>query len=88
LTTAQKSIWESHTGGTFPFLDFGGKEDLTTAQYDPSLLEGPSFDTIASDIGHNSTTIGADIDASADLLVQTICGSLTDQKPADVCSAT
>jgi hypothetical protein len=88
LTPAQQAIWDSHTTGSFPFLDFGGKEDLTTAQYDPTLLEGPSFDTIAGDIGNNSTTIGADVDASAELLVQTICSSLTSHKPVDVCNAT
>jgi thiol-disulfide isomerase/thioredoxin len=88
LTATQQAIWESNTSQTFPFLDFGGKEDLTTAQYDPSLLEGPSFDAIANDVGNNTTAIGAGIDASADVLVHTICSSLTDHKPAEVCDAT
>jgi hypothetical protein len=51
------------------------------------LLEGSSFDTIAGAIGNNSTTIGAAIDASADLLVRTICSTLTNGQPADVCSS-
>ena len=72
---------------TMPCVDFGGKKDLTSAQYDPSLLEGSSFDTIAGAIGNNSTTIGAAIDASADLLVRTICSTLTNGQPADVCSS-
>ena len=87
LTAAQQAIWESHTSQSFPFVDFGGKKDLTSAQYDPSLLEGSSFDTIATAIGNNSTTIGAAIDASADLLVRTICSTLTNGQPADVCSS-
>jgi hypothetical protein len=87
LTAAQQALWDSHTTQTFPFVDFGGKKDLTSAQYDPTLLEGSSFDTIAGDIGTNSTTIGAAIDASAVLLVQTICGTLTNHQPADVCNS-
>jgi hypothetical protein len=32
--------------------------------------------------------VGADVDASAKVLIQTICGStMTDHKPADVCNA-
>jgi uncharacterized protein DUF929 len=87
-TAAELKIWEAHTNQSFPFLDFAGKADLTTAQYDPSLLEGGlTFDQIASDVGNNSTTIGADIDASAKILIQTICSKMTGSKPASVCSA-
>jgi hypothetical protein len=88
LSAAQQAIWVSHTSQSFPFLDFAGKKDLTSAQYDPSLLEGSSFDTIANSIGNNSTEIGAAIDASAELLVQTICGTLTNHQPADICGST
>ena len=87
LTAAEQALWESHTTQTFPFVDFGGKKDPTSAEYDPTLLEGSSFDTIAGDIGTNSTTIGEAIDASADVLVQTICGTLTNHEPADVCNS-
>jgi hypothetical protein len=87
-TAAQQKLWGAHTNPpSFPWLDFGGKAELTSAQYDPSLLEGQSFDQIASDAGNNSTTIGADIDASADALIQTICKTMTGSKPAAVCSA-
>ena len=87
LTAAQQRIWVAHTGESFPFLDFGGKVDLTSSEFDPTLLEGPTFSEIVSDIGNNSTTIGANIDASAKVLIQTICTSLTENKPADVCKA-
>ncbi len=84
---AQQKLWTSHTDQSFPWVDFGGKMELTSAQYDPSVLEGVSFATIAKDIGNNSTVIGADIDASAKVLIQTICSTLTDNQPASVCSA-
>ncbi len=51
------------------------------------MLEGASFADIAKDIGNNSTAIGADIDASAKVLIQTICSTLSGNKPAAVCNA-
>jgi len=86
-TQEQLRLWESHTGQSFPWLDFGGDKDLTSAQYDPTVLEGMTFNSIASQVGNNSTVVGADIDASAKVLIQTICGTLTSNKPADVCNA-
>ncbi len=86
-TAAQQKLWTSHTDQSFPWVDFGGKTELTSAQYDPSVLEGVSFASIAKDIGNNSTVIGADIDASAKVLVQTICSTLSGNKPASVCRA-
>jgi hypothetical protein len=86
-TSAELQLWDSHTGETFPWLDFGGKLELTSAQFDPTVLEGQSFDDIASQIGNNSTAIGADVDASAKVLIQSICDALTANKPANVCSA-
>jgi hypothetical protein len=46
-----------------------------------------SFDEIASDVGDNATNVGANIDASATVLIQTICNTLSDHRPAKVCSA-
>lgn len=86
-TAAQQKLWVSHTSQSFPWVDFGGKTDLNDAQYDPSVLEGISFTNIAKDIGNNSTAIGAGVDASAKVLIQTICSTLSGNKPAAVCSA-
>jgi hypothetical protein len=86
-TAAENTLWQSRTQGSVPFVDFGGKAQLTSSQYDPGLLEGKTFDQIASDVGNNSTTIGADIDGSAKVLLQAICSTVTSHKPAAVCSA-
>ena len=87
-TAAQQKLWDAHSSPpTFPWLDFGGKAELTSAQYNPAQLEGVSFDNIVADIGNNSTAVGADVDASANVLIQTICSTLTTNKPAAVCSA-
>jgi Domain of unknown function (DUF929) len=86
-TPAQLRLWENANGGSFPFLDFGGKEELLSAQYDFAPLQGLPFSAVAAQVGNNSTAIGADIDASASQLIKTICGSLSHDQPADVCSA-
>ena len=86
-TAAEQKLWVTHTNESFPWLDFGGKMELTSAQFNPGDLVGQSFTNIASMVGNNSTQIGADIDASAKVLVQTICSALTDNQPASVCSA-
>ncbi|MGO8861742.1 MAG: DUF929 family protein [Acidimicrobiales bacterium] len=88
-TAAQDKLWAAHsTLGTVPFIDFGGKAFLASAQYDPNVLAGVSFADIARDVGNNSTAVGAGIDASAEVLIKTICSTMTGHQPADVCSAT
>jgi Domain of unknown function (DUF929) len=85
-TQAEQKLWTAANGGGFPFLDFGGKAILPSAQYIFTPLEGLPFSDVASQVGNNSTQIGADIDASAGILVKTICSSLTQHMPASVCS--
>jgi hypothetical protein len=86
-TAAQQKLWNAHSANSIPWVDFGGRAELTSAQYDPAQLEGVSFNNIASEIGNNSTVVGADVDASAKVLIQTICSTLSTNKPAAVCSA-
>ena len=86
-TQAQLTLWQDTNGGTFPFVDFGGKKVLPSAQYLFTPLENLPFSTVAAQVGDNSTAIGSVIDASAAQLITTICGSLSHDRPADVCSA-
>ena len=86
-TAAQLTLWQDTNGGAFPFIDFGGKKVLPSAQYLFTPLEHLSFSAVAAQVGNNSTAIGAAIDASAAQLISTICGSLSGQQPVAVCSA-
>ena len=86
-TQAQLTLWEDTNGGSFPFVDFGGKKALLSAQYLFTPLQSLPFSTVAAQVGNNSSAIGADIDASAAQLITTICGSVSNQQPAAVCSA-
>jgi hypothetical protein len=84
-TPSQLRVWQAN-GGTFPFVDLGGKQVLSGAQYSFADLQNLPFSTVATRVGDNSTAIGSSIDASAAQLIKTICGSLTHGQPADVCS--
>jgi len=86
-TQAQSTLWQDTNGGTIPFLDFGGKQVLPSAQYSYGPLQNLPFSSVAAQVGNNSTSIGVDIDASAAQLIKTICGSLSHDQPSDVCSA-
>jgi hypothetical protein len=82
-TAAQQALWSSTQGGrlSFPFLDIGGKYLLDASQYPVSVLEGQSFDQIASKVGNNNTATGATIDAAAAALVNYI-SDVTGHQPA------
>lgn len=84
-TSNQERLWQAN-GATFPFVDFGGKQILSGAQYSFADLQGLPFSAVSAQVGDNSTAIGASIDASAAQLIKTICGSLTHGQPASVCS--
>jgi hypothetical protein len=85
-TRAEDELWTAANGGGFPFLDFGGKAILPSAQYLFTPLQSLPFSAVASQVGNNSTQIGADIDASASELIKTMCSSLTRNQPSSVCS--
>ena len=86
-TQAQLTLWQDTNGGSFPFVDFGGKVVLPSAQYSFEPLQNLPFSAVAAQVGQNSTQIGADIGASATQLISTICTSLSHGQPAAVCSA-
>jgi hypothetical protein len=88
LPSAAQANWSANLGSnlTFPFINFGGKEALETAQFNPAAIYNHSFDTILGAVGSNDQTIGASIDASAAVFTKYLCG-LTKDQPSDVCSA-
>ncbi len=88
-TPAQQAVWAANSPGgqlSFPFIDIGGKWLLQTSQFSPTLLEGKSFNQIMASVGNNNTAVGANIDASAAVLIRKIC-TVTGEKPAATCTA-
>ena len=86
-TNAQAKLWQQGNGGSFPYLNFGGKVALSGAQFSYADLQGMLFRTVANQVGNNSSVIGANIGASASDLIKTICVAMTNNQPASVCSS-
>ena len=86
-TQAQLNLWQKDNGGSFPYVNFGGKAILTEAQFNAASMENLPFATVAAQVGDNSTTNGANIGAAASQLIKTICSTLTHDQPAAVCRA-
>ena len=85
-TKSQTQLWQNGNGGSFPYVNFGGKATLPSAQYSYGPLQNLSFNTVANQVGDNSTMIGANINASASQLIKTICSTMTHNQPSAVCS--
>lgn len=88
VTPANQSVWTANEGSnlSFPFIDFGGKAVLETAQFNPGTIYYHDFSHVLGTIGTNDNTIGASINASAAVFVKYLC-DLTHDQPSDVCSA-
>ncbi len=85
-TQEQLNLWQSGNGGEIPYVNFGGKAILPSAQYSFANLQGLTFNQVAAQVGNNSSTAGASIDASASQLIKTICTTMTHDQPSNVCS--
>lgn len=72
--------------GGIPFIDYGGKFASSGAAYDPATLHGLSHQDIAKDLSDPNSKVTKSIVGAANAITSTLC-QLTDQKPANVCSA-
>ena len=73
--------------GSIPFLDFGNKYVSIGAGYDPGVLSGLSWSTIAGDLSNPDSPVAKAVDGTANNLTAAIC-SMTGNKPATACTAT
>lgn len=89
LTKAQQSTMSSNDpSGGFPFIDIGNKyvQLSLLVPYSPQELAGKTWSQITAAItGGKASTLGTEIDASANYLTAGIC-KLTGDKPATVCT--
>lgn len=91
LTKAEQAVWTANEGSSanglsFPFIDFGGKAVLESAQYNPETIYYKSFSNILASVGSNDNTIGAQIDSAAAVFTKYVC-DMTGNQPSSVCSA-
>jgi len=73
------------TAQGFPFLDIAGRFTLNSASYDPAVLQGLTWDQIASDLSDGSSPVTQAIVGNANYLTAAICVA-TNNQPPTACS--
>jgi hypothetical protein len=95
-TTAQQALLNKYDAppnvpsgnqGAIPFIDFGNKYMIAGASYNPQVLTGLSWSTIATDLSNPSSPVAKAIGGTANYITAAIC-KLTGNQPASACTAT
>jgi hypothetical protein len=73
--------------GAIPFIDFGNKYVSIGTPYDPGVLAGLSWSTIATDLSNPSSAVAQSIDGTANYFTAAIC-KMTGNQPASACTPT
>ncbi|MEO8422961.1 MAG: DUF929 family protein [Actinomycetota bacterium] len=72
--------------GSIPFVLIGNRFVVTGSSYPPDVLQGMTWQQIASALSDPSSLIAKQVLAAANMLTATIC-QLTDQQPSNVCTS-
>ena len=75
------------SSGSIPFLDFGNKYVIIGASYDPGVLDGLSWATIATDLSNPNSAVAQAVDGTANYITAAIC-KMTGNQPASACTTT
>jgi len=86
-TGTEETLWTEFNPDSYPFVDIGGKYDLTTSQYSFSDISNLNWTQIGTQLSNASSPVAQAIDGSANTLIATIC-SITNNQPSAVCSQT
>jgi Domain of unknown function (DUF929) len=73
--------------GAIPFMDFGNQYVSIGTPYDPGVLAGLSWSTIASDLHNPNSAVAKAINGTANYITAAIC-KMTGNQPASACTAT
>jgi hypothetical protein len=73
--------------GAIPFIDFGNKYVSIGTPYDPGVLAGLSWSTIATDMHNPNSAVAKAVDGTANYITAAIC-KMTGNQPASACTAT
>ncbi len=88
-TAAQQALITKYdgSGGSIPFIDFGNKYVISGVSYDPGVLHGLSWATIATDLSNPSSPVAQAVDGTANYITAAIC-KMTGNQPASACTTT
>ena len=86
-TAAQQALWAKYLppGDSYPFIDIGNRF-LATSTYNPQVLQGLSWNQIATALHNPSSPVAQGAIGSANLMTAAIC-KITRNAPASVCGA-
>ena len=73
--------------GSIPFIDYGGKYLTVGASYNPGVLAGLSWTTVAADLSNPSSGVAKAVDGTANYITAAIC-KMTGNQPASACTST
>jgi hypothetical protein len=77
----------SSDAGAIPFIDFGNKYLSIGSPYDPGVLSGLSWSTIAADLHNANSAVAKAVNGTANYFTAAIC-KMTGNQPASACTAT
>jgi hypothetical protein len=72
--------------GAIPFVDFGNKYLIIGASYDPGVLSGLSWSTVAADLHNSSSPVAQAVDGTANYITAALC-KMTGNQPASACTS-
>lgn len=85
-TPEQAALFNSYSGGGFPFVDIGNRYVVPGVQYLPSALANMTWAQVAAAMRDPSSPVARDIDGAANMITAAIC-KLTHGQPASVCNS-
>ena len=88
-TAAEQALITKYdgSGGSIPFIDFGNKYVISGVSYDPGVLDGLSWATIANDLSNPNSPVAKAVDGTANYITAAIC-KMTGNQPASACTTT
>ena len=89
-TAAQQALVNKYdgSGGAIPFIEFGNHYMISGVSYNPGVLAGLSWSTIATDLSNPNSAVAKAVDGTANYITAAICKGLTNNQPASACTAT
>jgi len=72
--------------GAIPFIDFGNKYLSIGSPYNPGVLSGLSWSTIAADLHNPNSAVAQAVNGTANYFTAAIC-KMTGNQPASACTA-
>ncbi len=92
-TNAQQALLKKYDAapytseaGAIPFIDFGNKYLSIGSPYNPGVLSGLSWSTIAADLHNPNSAVAQAVNGTANYFTAAIC-KMTGNQPASACTA-